>query len=181
MTHPEFMLVGDALWLDFVNSALGRTAAPPDLLPDPTAYARWTELHHLDASSDPTPFAQVREFRARLTELAEALHQDRQPPSGVIAALNEQLARSTGLHQLTRVAGEWRLRFAPVRPLAALEAIARSAAATLADARARVRRCAAETCTLFFMDDSLSGSRRWCDPEVCGRGARVERRRGLRR
>jgi predicted RNA-binding Zn ribbon-like protein len=79
------------------------------------------------------------------------------------------------------VGGEWRLRFAPLRPPAPLEAIARSAAATLADGRMAVRRCSGEGCSLLFTDDSAHGSRRWCDAAECGRDARVERRRGLRR
>jgi predicted RNA-binding Zn ribbon-like protein len=181
MALDEFTLLGDALWLDFVNSARGRILSPPDRLPDAAAYARWCRLHHLDLAGDPTPLAEVRDLRARLTELAEALHEGRRAPAGAIAALNEQLARSAGSHQLTRVGGEWRLRFAPVRPLAALEAISRSAATTLADGGIAVRRCAGETCSLFFTDDSRTGSRSWCVASVCGRNARVERRRGLRR
>ena len=181
MALDEFTLLGDALWLDFVNSARGRTPTPPDRLPDAAAYARWCGLHHLDLGDDPTPLPQARELRARLTELAEALHEGRRPPAGAIAALNELLARSVGRDQLTRVGGEWRLRFAPIRPFAALEAIARSAAATVAETRTAVRRCAGESCSLFFIDDSPNGSRRWCVASVCGRDARVERRRGLRR
>ena len=181
MALEEFILLGDALWLDFVNSACGRTPSPPDLLPDAAAFARWGTLQHLDAAAEPTPFDQALEFRARLKELAEAMRDGRQPPAGAIAALNEQLGRSAGTQRLTRVGGEWRLGFAPARPPAALEAIARSAASTLADARTVVGRCAGETCSLFFTDDSPTESRRWCDLGICGRHARVERRRGLRR
>ena len=97
------------------------------------------------------------------------------------AVLNEQLGRSAGTQQLTRVAGDWRLHFAPARPLAALEAVARSAARTLADVGTAVRRCAGETCSLFFTDNSPTGSRRWCDATTCGVNGRVERRRGNRR
>jgi predicted RNA-binding Zn ribbon-like protein len=181
MALDEFTLLGDALWLDFVNSARGRIPAPPDRFPDLAAFARWCGLHHLDFADEHPPLGEVLDLRARLTDLAEALHAGLQPPAGAIAALNRQLARSAGSHQLTRVAGEWRLRFAPTRPLAALEAIARSAAATLAETRTAVRRCAGETCSLFFTDDSPTESRRWCVAELCGRDARVERRRGLRR
>ena len=35
MAFEEFILLGDALWLDFVNSARGRIAASPDRLSDP--------------------------------------------------------------------------------------------------------------------------------------------------
>ena len=181
MALEEFILLGDALWLDFVNSARGRTAASPDRLSDPDAWGRWSSLHHLDDAGAPVPFAQVLELRARLTELAEAMHDGRVAPAGVIAVLNEHLGRTAGRQQLTRLGGEWRLRFAPLRAPAPLAAIARSAAATLADGRTAVRRCAGENCSLLFTDDSADGSRRWCDTAECGRDARIERRRGLRR
>lgn len=180
MTTPEFTLLGDAVWLDFVNTTRGRQPTPPDLLPDLDAYLRWSVAHHLQPGAD-VAFTLVRTFRDQLTQLAEALHAGLHPPAAAIAAINTQLARSQGRHQLTRVNGSWRLRFAPVRPLPALEAIARSAAVTLADSTAIVRRCAGATCSLFFTDDTPNGSRRWCDPAVCGGNGRVERRRGIAR
>jgi predicted RNA-binding Zn ribbon-like protein len=181
MAFEEFILLGDALWLDFVNSARGRVAASPDRLTDPDAWVRWSSLQQLGGAGDVVPFAQILEFRARLNELAEAMHGGRAAPVGVIAVLNEQLGRAAGRQQLTRVGGAWRLRFAPLRPPAPLEAIARSAAATLADGHTAIRRCAGESCSLLFTDDSVNGSRRWCDPAECGRDARIERRRGLLR
>jgi predicted RNA-binding Zn ribbon-like protein len=181
MALEEFILLGDALWLDFVNSARGRTAASPDRLRDPDAWARWSSLQHLDGGIDLVSFPRMLEFRTRLTELAEAMHDGRAATGGVIALLNEHLGRTAGRQQLTRVGGRWQLRFAALQPPAALEAIARSAAATLADGRVAVRRCSGEGCSLLFTDDSAHGSRRWCDAAECGRDARVERRRGLRR
>ncbi|MBA3260713.1 MAG: CGNR zinc finger domain-containing protein [Gemmatimonadales bacterium] len=180
MVHPEFTLLGDAVWLDLVNSSRGRTPSPPDLLPDLEAYGRWSRAQQLQPDDD-TSFTLVRTFREQLTAVAEALHAGIQPPGGAIAAINGQLARSAGSHQLTRVSGGWRLRFAPNRSLQALEAIARSAAATLADPGAIVRRCAGGPCSLFFIDHSPTQSRRWCDAALCGHGATVERRRGLLR
>lgn len=181
MDHPEFTLLGDAVWLDFVNSALGRTPNPPDLLPDAAAFTRWAVTQRLLQSDRGPPYQAVRELRARLTELAEAFHAGRQPPAGSVAVINELLAGTTGRHRLVRVSGEWRLHFAPARPLSPLEAIARSAAATLADRSVAVRRCAGEGCSLFFIDSSPTRSRRWCSATACGAGLRVERRRGLAR
>ena len=180
MASPEFTLLGDAVWLDFVNSSRGRAASPPDLLPDAEAYRRWSRVQRLDPD-DGAPFDLVRAFRQHLTALAEALNAGVQPPGGSIAAINAQLAQCAGSHQLTRINGSWRLRFAPARTLRSLEAIARSAAATLADPATVVRRCAGEACSLFFADATPTHSRRWCDTAVCGAGARVERRRGLAR
>jgi predicted RNA-binding Zn ribbon-like protein len=179
--QPEFTLLGDAIWLDFVNTARGRIPSPPDLLPDEAAVLRWAVAQSLHLDGRAPALDDVLGFRERLTQLAEALDGGLQPPAGSITAINEQLARGEGRHQLTRVGGEWQLRFAPARRATVLEAVAQSAAACLADPLLFVRRCAGECCSLFFTDDSPNQSRRWCNATVCGREVRVERRRGLLR
>lgn len=182
MLQSEFTLLGDAVWLDFINTACGRGTSPPDLLPDIGALSRWTMAQSLDSiDAEELSFEEVLMFRQCLTELAEALHSTLQPPAGAIAAINEQLARNGGYHQLTRVSGEWQLRFAAVRRPTLLQAIAQSAAVGLADPLLFVRRCAGEACSLFFTDDTPNQGRLWCNAAVCGRDAKVERRRGLLR
>jgi predicted RNA-binding Zn ribbon-like protein len=182
MLHSEFTLLGDALWLDFVNTGCGRGISPPDLLPDTPALARWASALNITwVEADEPSLPEVLTFRERLTALAEALHSNLQPPAGSITAINQQLASNGGYHQLTRVSGEWQLRFAPTRRPTLLQAIAGSAAAGLADPLLFVRRCAGESCSLFFTDDSPSQGRSWCNPAVCGREMKVERRRGLLR
>jgi len=182
MLQPEFTLLGDAVWLDFVNTARGRVAEPPELLPDRAALERWARTQSIDWIQDDAPaLDEALRFRERLTALAEALHSDLQPPPGSIAAINEQLARNGGHHQLTRISGEWQLRFAPARRPTLLQAIAGSAATGLSDPVLFIRRCAGPTCSLFFTDDSPSQARRWCRAAVCGRQVMVERRRGLLR
>jgi predicted RNA-binding Zn ribbon-like protein len=181
MSQPEFTLLGDAIWLDFVNTARGRTSFPPDLLSDGEAILRWTVAQRLHSDGASPSLQDALRLRERLTMLAEALHAGLQPPAGAIAAINEQLAQGQGCHQLIRTGGEWQLHFAPSRRPTVLEAIAQSAAATLADPLLFVRRCSGNTCSLFFTDDSPNQSRRWCDAAVCGREMRVERRRGLLR
>src|SRR3954471_22719716 len=142
MTEVEFTLLGDAIWLDFVNTARGRTTPPPDLLSDDAALLRWTLAQRLHPDGERPALAGALRLRERLTALAEALHGGLQPPAGSIAAINEQLARGDGCHQLTRVGGEWQLRFAPSQRPGILEAIAQSAASSLADPQRFVRRCA---------------------------------------
>jgi len=182
MSESEFTLLGDAVWLDFVNTAKGRVTSPPELLPDLAAVGRWATAQSLSWIDDNgIALAEVLGFRGRLTALAEALNADAQPPAGSIAAINEQLSRNGGSHQLTRVSGEWQLRFAPDRPPTLLEAIAQSAAAALADPVLFVRRCAGDGCSLFFTDSSPNQGRRWCHAAVCGLQVKVERRRGLLR
>ncbi|MEA2723390.1 MAG: hypothetical protein QOH59_1161 [Gemmatimonadales bacterium] len=182
ISESEFTLLGDAVWLDFVNTARGRVSSPPELLPDLAAVSRWARAQSLGGMDDNgVALAEVLGFRGRLTALAEALHRDAQPPAGSVSAINEQLSRNGGSHQLTRVSGEWQLRFAPDRPPTLLEAIAHSAAAALADPLLFVRQCAGECCSLFFTDSSPNQGRRWCNPAVCGLQVKVERRRGLLR
>lgn len=182
MADPEFTLLGDAVWLDFVNTARGRVPSPPDLLASPAALDRWASAQSLESLNGDRPsLDDVVRFRDRLSALAEALHAGLQPPGGSIEAINEQLARTGGFHQLIRVGGAWQLRFAPTHRPAVLEAIARSAAASLADPLLFVRRCGGVTCSLFFSDDSPNQGRRWCNAEVCGHRLKVERRRGLLR
>jgi predicted RNA-binding Zn ribbon-like protein len=181
LVEPEFTLLGDALWLDFVNTGRGRGPTPPDLLPDEAALLRWSAAQSIDLNGGLPALSLVLRLRERLTLLAEALHAGLQPPAASIAAINEQLAQGGGCHQLTRISGEWQLRFAPERGPAVLQAIAQSAAVSLADSLRFVRRCAGEGCSLFFSDDSPNQSRRWCSIAVCGREMKVERRRGLLR
>jgi len=181
MPDPEFTLLGDALWLDFVNTARGRSAAPPDQLPDPAAYHRWTKAEKLLSDVDAVPFPVVLAFRRELTLLAEALGAGRQPPASAIAAINARLSGQPGHEQLIRTAGAWELPFAPARPALALDAVARSAALTLADRARTVRRCAGDPCSLLFLDASTTQSRRWCSSAACGGRGRIERRRGLQR
>ena len=181
MTESEFTLLGDALWLDFINTARGRVASPPDLLPDDAALLRWSAAQSIDLNGGQPPLPLVLQLRERLTALAEALHAGLQPPTASITAINEQLAQGGGCHQLTRISGERQGRFAPERRPAILQAIAQSAAASLADSLRFVRRCAGEGCSLFFSDDSPHQSRLWCSIAVCGRQLKVERRRGLLR
>jgi predicted RNA-binding Zn ribbon-like protein len=42
---------------------------------------------------------------------------------------------------------------------------------------ARVRRCANKNCALIFLDESVNGTRRWCDPRLCGNLIKVRQHR----
>ena len=45
----------------------------------------------------------------------------------------------------------------------------------LAGARRRVRQCANDKCLWLFVDESKSGTRRWCDMTSCGNRAKAQR------
>jgi predicted RNA-binding Zn ribbon-like protein len=180
MPDPEFILMGDAVWIDFINTARGRGPEPKDSLPDPAAYHRWTKAEKLRSDATDHRWEDVLEFRERLVTVATALAAERQPPSSAIHEINRLLAQSAGHHQLTRVGGAWQITFAALHSPSALEAIARSAATTLADPHGRVRQCQAEECSLFFLDRSPGRSRVWCSAELEIHPVRIERRRAAR-
>ncbi len=179
MSDPEFILLGDAVWIDFINTARGRELDSPDRLADPSAYHRWIKAEKLSPDGDDLSWDQVLAFRARLLSVAAALAEDRAPSASAIHEINHLLARMAGHHQLTRVGGSWHLAFAPARTATALEAIAGSAAQTLADSAARVRHCRAEPCSLFFVDRSPGQGRTWCSAEPGAHAVRPDRRRAV--
>lgn len=179
MAEQEFVILGDAIWLDFVNTARG-TGPVLDRLRSMEAWKRWIEMEKLPPDEGNMELGEILEFRDRLGALAQSLAKERQAPAISIHAINGVLAHTTGYHQLTRVRGSWRSVFTPVRPASAIDAIARSAAVILADPAAVVRQCSGVACTLFFVDVTANHSRRWCSSATCGKQLRVERRRTAR-
>lgn len=178
MPDPEFILLGDALWLDFSNTA-PFLPHRHDKLPDAGSYHRWSKAVKLNPEGD-SEFEAVRQFRDSLLTLAQCLDGGRTPSSALIQTINGHLTHVEGTESLLRVGGAWRLRFHPLRPPTPLEAMAASAAATLANPLANVRRCTAPDCGLYFADHTPQQNRRWCSPARCGHRGRVERRRASR-
>ena len=180
MPDPEFILLGDTLWLDFVNTGEGRAEDAPDRLPDLAAYHRWSKAQKLASDADIIPFGKLVDLRTTLAGLAETLAGGRQVPSSAVEVINEFLAQTAGYFQLIRTQGKWRVQFTPGHATSSSDAIVLSAARSLADTRKKVQRCAGDGCSLFFVDDSANQSRKWCSTEACGASNRVERRRSLR-
>ncbi|HSB54230.1 MAG TPA: ABATE domain-containing protein [Gemmatimonadales bacterium] len=178
MSDSEFLLLGDALWLELVNTLAGPNRA--DALPDAPAWLRFTKALRLEPPENAAVLQEALGFRERLARLAQALEGHRNPPGAAVDAINERLSALQGREHLVRVGGAWQIRFAPGRPPAALEAIARSAAETLANPVAMIRTCANPACALFLLDDTHNQSRRWCSPARCGKLGRTERRRRSR-
>lgn len=177
MADPEFILLGDALWLDFVNTAEGRTLDAPDRLPDVAAYHRWAKAEQLASDADLVPFPKLMALRETLSGMAAVLATGRQAPASAVESINEFLSQTAGYFQLIRTRGQWQVQFTPGHSTRASDAIVLSAARGLADSERKVHRCAAEGCGLYFTDDSATQSRKWCSPEACGARHRVERRR----
>jgi hypothetical protein len=94
------------------------------------------------------------------------------------AALKKALAEAPARSQLARGNGGYGWRVEPVRPTAPdlLAPVLWSAGDLVLNAgRLRIRQCANDKCLWLFVDESKSGTRRWCDMASCGNRAKARR------
>lgn len=175
MPDPEFIFLGDALWLDLVNTA--GAAGISDQLSDAAAWHRWQKAQKLRSDSSHVTLADVLDFRRHLIALATRLAAGDAAPAAAVAQVNRWLGGAAARPRLVRVAGAWQRTFAPDAPPPALAAVADSAALTLAEPVAAIRRCADPACARFYVDRDQPQRRFFCRPTVCGAGRFVERRR----
>jgi predicted RNA-binding Zn ribbon-like protein len=98
--------------------------------------------------------------------------------AGDLALLNRTLARAPARKQLQPIDGSYGWRVERLKPTVSslLAPVLWSAGDLLVERRReRVRRCANERCQWLFLDDSKSGTRRWCSMTTCGNRAKARR------
>lgn len=196
-------LVGGRLCLDYANTTSGRGG--PRRQEHLRQYAHliaWArhagllgdeEAARLSAAAKADP-AGAEAALAEAVQLREAIHGvflpiargERHDPAAFVE-LNRVLGEGMGRARLV-VSGEgYRWGWEPCkgeRPSlsAPLWPIARSAAELLISRwRERVRECPGEHCGWLFLDETKNASRRWCEMEVCGSRAKMQRYRERRR
>jgi predicted RNA-binding Zn ribbon-like protein len=94
------------------------------------------------------------------------------------AALKTALAEAPPRSELARSDGRYAWRIERPRPAASnlLVPVLWSAADLLLNAEhRRIRQCANEKCLWLFLDESKSGTRRWCEMASCGNRAKAQR------
>jgi predicted RNA-binding Zn ribbon-like protein len=96
--------------------------------------------------------------------------------AGQAARLNQLLARVTRPAEIRRERAAWTV--GPVHEIPSPESLLAPIAAAIADLVcnvdfARVRKCASEACTLWFLDGTRPGTRQWCSMAACGNRAKV--------
>lgn len=189
-----FTLIGERLWLDFVNTDDVRRGARIDLLRDFDALVRFLESAGIldleramgirrRAQQQPAGAAaalvDARRMRAALRALAERGANSERIRWDALAEINRVLGRSAGTRRLeTRADGSFARAFVPVGDAFAgmIIPIVESAADSLiADELARVRRCGDSRCSRVFLDATRNGRRRWCDMATCGNRAKAAR------
>jgi len=178
----EFKFHGGRLSLDLLATLGSRGLLNIERLRDTTDLARWLRQAGLIGAS----------VRARPSELRDALVLREAISDAITARHGPQLPRSA-----LRVLNHWAAQpclapqISPERQprwknprtvRSALSTVARDAISLLAGPSSfRIKQCAGAGCTIFFVDESRSGRRRWCSMDDCGNAAKgaafVARRR----
>jgi len=193
LTSP-FTLIGERLWLDFVNTDDVRRGTRVDLLRDFESLVRFLEAEDIldqerasgmrrRAQQQPAGAAaalvDARRVRAALRALAERGAQSEKIRGDALAEINRVLGRSAGTRRLeSRADGSFARAFVPVGDAFAgliIPVVESAADALIAGELVRVRRCGDPRCSRVFFDATRNGRRRWCDMATCGNRAKAAR------
>lgn len=193
-----FEYVGGRACLDFTNTVGGmRGIDPKEHLRDYADLVEWgtgagvvrrEAAGRLRAAAERDPAAAervlrlAREVREAIYRIVEVFPRGDAPPEGDVQLLNRELGKALAHQRLVRHGDAWALGWpdagddleAPLWP------VLKSAADLLGDpaALARVHRCAgaeAHDCSWLFLDETRSGTRRWCSMADCGNRAKARR------
>ncbi len=164
--------------LDLAHTGGDGPYAVFELLHEPGDVSRWlsviTGLDAIEAGE-----TDVRDARALRRSVWNAAHDviGGHPPAGPdITAINRAAARPPPVPLLEASGGSSVVR--PVTASQALSALARDAVELFASPLAsRIRICVAADCGLLYVDQSRTGSRRWCSMQRCGTRAKVRAHR----
>jgi len=158
--------------VDLVNTLDVETGK--DFLTEPEHLAKFLD-DHLDSYARPLTRSDVTEVQGLRERLRLAFTLG--SIDTVVDLLNDLLAESSALPQLTDHDGVWHFHFTP--PESSLFAhMAAEAAMGLASVirdhgLERLRVCAANGCSRVFVDTSRNRSRRYCNPDICGNRTNV--------
>jgi predicted RNA-binding Zn ribbon-like protein len=186
--------VHENLCLDFANTRSWRGSETPterlnhvaDLLRwiertagvgarDMRSIATWAREHPDEAGA---LFAQAVAMRETIYRSFSAIADGEPIGERDFAALKAAIAAAPARAELVRSGGRFAWRVDDLRPATPhlLAPVLWSAGDLLLDAeRRRIRRCANEDCLWLFLDESKSGTRRWCDMTACGNRAKAQR------
>ncbi len=183
----------DDLCLGFANTRYYRGADPPtETLGDLDAliaWCRWTaglsaageralRRDWRDGIGD-AAFREAIALREAIYRLFFCTAEGKPPAPSDLDTLNRALKAAPERTGVGRAGSGFAWRVLPVEASstpALLAPVTWSAASLLTGPRLpRVRHCANERCLWLFLDDSKSGTRRWCSMSACGNRAKAHR------
>jgi predicted RNA-binding Zn ribbon-like protein len=135
----------------------------------------WWQQHPRKAEQ---ALGEALELREALYRIFRSIAEEAEPEGTDLDVLNRTLKAAPARAELVRANGGFAWSLSDVQPdIAALLAPVIWAAGDLLiePSRIKVRRCANDECVWLFLDDSKSGTRRWCDMKACGNRAKAHR------
>jgi predicted RNA-binding Zn ribbon-like protein len=179
-----FPFVGGAAWLDLLNTTPAGESGPRELLDAPERALAWLNAAGFGdaAGAGNDALADLRALRAELRPVFDGLQRGETLSETVLASVNDRLAGLTGHYALRHGEDGPTLGLALDRAAAGPAALlALDLARFVCEAEpARLKRCAADHCTLVFYDRGRNNTRRWCTMSLCGNRDKVARFRARR-
>jgi predicted RNA-binding Zn ribbon-like protein len=164
--------------LDVANTIAVENGIEVDLLAPPGEYERWTGVAANSPALFPDGAAAISAERKRLLELRDPIRQvlaataaGKPLPGGAVAELN-RVSRAAPAWRELEPNGEMRERAHGSPADRLLATYARSAMEIASEGAARLRRCPAPSCGMFYRP--TRSDQHWCSKQ-CGTRARVAR------
>ncbi|MCP2164328.1 Conserved protein containing a Zn-ribbon-like motif, possibly RNA-binding [Goodfellowiella coeruleoviolacea] len=174
LRRAGFPFRSGALCLDFVGTLAKRGMGDRELLGGPAELAVWLRAAGLPPTSTPLTdqhVARAREFRESIHELARCRVAGRALPRRLINLVNDTAQVDPPPVLLGRD-GESLVPPGALSFEAVLSIIARDAISLFGGPHGHhIRVCLGHDCSLYFVDRSRPGSRRWCVMAACGEKA----------
>jgi predicted RNA-binding Zn ribbon-like protein len=188
----------EGLCLDFANTRYWRgRESPTEELKAPADLVAWirrrgglaeTALTAANDAIEAAPergealLAEAIKLREAIYRIFNAVAEERAVEDADFATLTTALERAPPRRRLARKDGGYawdidigRIEGAGTAPALLAPVLWSAGDLMLRTTDSRVRRCANDQCLWLFVDDSKSGTRRWCDMSSCGNRAKARR------
>jgi predicted RNA-binding Zn ribbon-like protein len=186
----KFSLIGNNLFLDFVNTLKMRDGQPFETIERFADFIGWAVAVNLlanqpaedlfekwnDENSTASFISETIKFRNVLRKLAETIASGKDVSDKSITAINNRLKNQNGFTEIEKGENgfEKRFRFDLSEPSKLLQPIAEAAADFLCYGNFDfLRKCESSACVLYFYDTTKNHQRRWCSMKACGNQAKA--------
>lgn len=161
--------------LDWIATLGDRSAVPLERINSSVDLGRWLRVvagHVNLREPDATDLSAAKRLRGSLIKVIQSRKSELPPAPQDIRVLNEFAALPPPPMKLATSGRETR-QDADLSPLTVLGVIARDAIELLtSDDWSQVKLCAADDCSVYFVDYSRPNNRRWCSMSRCGNKAK---------
>lgn len=174
----EFHTEAGRIALNLIATLGDRHGNPLERLENSHDLARWfNDVASLRVAPLPTDqdLIETKRLRACLARLMDALYRGEEPEFDDIESINEFAAVSSQPMRLSKSGKELEYSIDP-DTACVLGDIARDAMdLATGDGFTKLKLCAADDCSVYFVDHSRPGKRRWCSMSRCGNKAKKRR------